>query len=62
MISAELAASPLVYGVVENRGERLDHLGNPPDMSKYLKKIFACGADFWMVENKGERLEGGKGS
>ena len=39
--------------VVENKGGRLDHLGNPPDMSKYLKKTFACGADFWMVENKG---------
>ena len=45
-----------MYGVVENKGEgKLDHLGNPPDMSKYLKKI-ACGADFWIVENKGGGL------
>ena len=37
--SEELAASPLVDGVVENKGRgRLDHLGNPPDISKYLFK------------------------
>ena len=25
-------------------------------MSKYLKKIFACGADFWMIENRGRKV------
>ena len=42
-------------------GGRLDHLGNPPDMSKYLKKKIACGADFWMVENKGGEGKAGGG-
>ena len=30
-------------------------------MSKYLKKFFTCGADFWMVENKGGGKAGGGG-
>ena len=51
---------PVVYRMVENNGggERGTDLGNPPDMSKYLEKFFACGADFRSVENNG----GGKGA
>ena len=56
------AGLDLVYRVVENRGgKRLDYLGNPPDMSKYLKKFFACGANLRSVNNKGagKKAEGG---
>ena len=48
-----VVTKPLVYGVAENKGGRLDHLGNPPDMSKYLKQFFACGADFRRVKAVG---------
>ena len=60
IISGYPCLSPLLFtGWLKTTGGRRTDLGNPPDMSKYLKKKIACGADFWMVENKGGgRLEG----
>ena len=55
MLSAEIHAfpPPLFTDYSKTRGERLNHLGNPPDMSKYLEKI-AFGADIRPVDNREE--------